>query len=340
MTHTRKTAAFETASEYYSHFPYFYLPFCITAIKGYSRLINEQVVQSWNSSERMWNGRMWGRRNEPGEWPESWDLLNPHGTRQVVLTAQKRSHMIVFEDCSISKCVFCCHSGCGSISSCSPPQRHSSTNVGNQRGVWWAPESLSSETWLPNEGGRKWNALMDCKTLGKMTNDRYITLGAHCCCLRTWTELKGDARQPLVVYFLYTKQLSEVQRATYCSASEKRRGSLSFTFYSPTTFILFRLFLRISPFLIKTHGGRVVWPMCVPMGIVDRPSAPERHFSHFIFLLYHSRALTWHDPWLIWILESSKPVIYSFFVFYVGFLLCGVTTEWKSFFRLAFLLGT
>lgn len=42
-------------------------------------------------------------------------------------------------------------------------------------------------------------------------------------------------------------------------------------------------------------------------------------FSRFVFLLYHRKALTWHDPHLIWIPETPKPGLYSFFVFYVLF---------------------
>lgn len=136
---------------------------------------------------------------------------------------------------------------------------------------------------------------MDCKTLRKMTNDRYITLGAHCCCLKTWTDLKGDAHQPLVVYLLHRKQLNEVQKVSgILFGLKKRRGSLSFTFSLSHDFYLVSALLleNLSLFDKDSHGGRVIWPMCVPMGMVDRPTAPERHFSHFIFLLYHSQALT------------------------------------------------
>ncbi len=70
-----------------------------------------------------------------------------------------RSCLIVFGHCSISKCVFCGQSGHSHISSSSQPQQHSSTIVNNHRGVWWAPASLSSKTWLLNDAWEEGSGL-------------------------------------------------------------------------------------------------------------------------------------------------------------------------------------
>lgn len=68
-------------------------------------------------------------------------------------------------------------------------------------------------------------------------------------------------------------------------------------------------------------------------------SRKVRQFSGFIFSLYRSRPLAWHDPQIIWMPENPKPALYSFFVFYVPFLLGVEANKRRSFARVACLLG-
>lgn len=93
----------------------------------------------------------------------------------------ERSPLIVFGHCRVSKCVFSSQSGRSHVSSSSQPQQHSSAIVNNHRSVWWAPECLSSETWLLHDACEEGSRLffLHCETLRKMTADRCIALGGH-----------------------------------------------------------------------------------------------------------------------------------------------------------------
>lgn len=71
----------------------------------------------------------------------------------------ERSPLIDFGHCSVSKCVSCGHSGHSHISCSSQPLQHSSTIVNNHRAVWWAPECLSSETWLLHDAWEEGSGL-------------------------------------------------------------------------------------------------------------------------------------------------------------------------------------
>lgn len=121
---------------------------------------------------------------------------------------------------------------------------------------------------------------------------------------------------------------------------QKRQETVSFIFTLPYLLSYFcsssweRLFDKA--FIVGGSSGHVG---SHGTGWSAHCSRKVRRFSRFIFLLYRSQALAWHDPQLIWIPETPKPALYSFFVFYVLFLFCGVSTEWRSFIRVACLLG-
>ena len=187
--------------------------------------------------------------------------------------------------------------------------------------MWWAPECLSSETWLLRNASEEGSKLFfsDCETLRKMTADRCIALGGHWCCLRTWIGSEADSHQPLVIASFTEHSWATSRGCAACYLDSSKQETVSFIFTLPH--LLSSAWEHLS-FDKGLQGGRVIWTTWVPMGMVDLSTAPER----FIFLLYRSKALTRHDPQLIWIPETPKPELYSFFVFYVLFLFSGATT--------------
>lgn len=191
----------------------------------------------------------------------------------------ERSCLIVFGHCSISKCVFCSQSGHSHVSSSSQPQRHSSTIVNNHKGVWWAPECLSFETWLLHDAWEEGSGLFffDCETLRKMTADRYIALGGHWCCLRTWIGSEGDAHQPLVICPFTEYSWARARGSAVCYLASRKREIVSFISTLPRPLSYFCLSSwELASFDKGFNGGRVIRTMWVPMGMVDLPTALER----------------------------------------------------------------
>lgn len=170
-------------------------------------------------------------------------------------------------------------------------------------------------------GGRKWTFsffVFNWETLRKMTADRCIALGGCRCCWRTWIGSEGGCSSTTCQRLLRRIQLSPIGGAGVVSFCPRENSKLCPSFSHCHVFSLMpalplkSLCLSVQAFMV----GGVTGTMWVPMGMFDRPTAPERWCSSC-----HSEALVWHDPQLIWIPESSKPALYSFFVFYVLFLL-------------------
>lgn len=167
-------------------------------------------------------------------------------------------------------------------------------------------------------GGRKWNLFLDRETLRKMTADRCITIGGRWCCSEDldWT---GGWRSSAACHLSPSQKTAErgpeVLRPSFCALPR----------------LLSCVFVKTRMLSIKAFIARGGWG-----GVCHRPhvgshgkgrsahcSRKVRRFSHIIFLLYRGQAVTWHDPQLIWIPKTPKTALYSFFVFYVPFLLWG-----------------
>lgn len=132
------------------------------------------------------------------------------------------------------------------------------------------------------------------------------------------------------VLILHGKHLSEGPEA--CLAL-KSRVKVPFILTLPLfnlKLVSQRLWWRAAHWAhVSSHGN----------GCSAHCSRKVRQFSGFIFSLYRSRALAWHDPQIIWMPENPKPALYSFFVFYVPFLLGVEANKRMSFARIACLLG-
>lgn len=180
-------------------------------------------------------------------------------------------------------------------------------------GCWTRPtrEEEQSFSWDPEMWGRT-------------TADRCITVSGCRYCWRT--VLKSAASS-----ILHRKRLSEGPEA--CLAL-KSRVKVPFILTLPLfnlKLVSQRLWWRAAHWAhASSHGN----------GCSAHCSRKVRQFSGFIFSLYRSRALAWHDPQIIWMPENPKPALYSFFVFYVPFLLGVEANKRMSFARIACLLGS
>lgn len=132
-------------------------------------------------------------------------------------------------------------------------------------------------------GGRKWNLFLDCETLRKMTADRCITIGGRWCCLRTWTELEGDAHQPLVICLLHRKT---AERGPEVVRRVDKKLCPSFSL--PHIFYLISALLLENSCLFDKgfHSGRVIGAHVGSHGTgwSAHCSRKVRRFSCFIFL--------------------------------------------------------
>lgn len=150
-------------------------------------------------------------------------------------------------------------------------------------------QTVSSAMFLPVRP-----AMWGHETRGTMTADGCVTLGGHRCCLRTWTE--GSCSSCTGNIWARVREVVWPWNASFI-----------------LTLPLF--ILKLVPQRLSWRAAHWAHASSHGNGCSAHCSRKVRQFTGFIFSLYHSRALAWHDPQIIWMPENPKPALYSFFVF-------------------------